>query len=115
MLRRTDGESTMDTVVATQADAPRRRGTKFKLTYRQICELSVAKGSVERNQRRTVIAPRPSAEAGKPYRVLDGNQGAPTGFGFYVGTTSTTYEVVPPLPLPEHWAAFCATPVKQRG
>ena len=31
---------------------------------------------------------------GKSYRVLDGNQGAPTGFGFYVGTTRTTYEVV---------------------
>lgn len=37
----------MDAVVATEAAAPRRRGTKFKLTYRQICELSVAKGPVE--------------------------------------------------------------------
>nr|WP_195840514.1 hypothetical protein [Stenotrophomonas pavanii] len=84
----------MDTVVATQAEAPRRRGTKFKLTYRQICELSVAKGPVEGKQGRVVIAPRLPEDAGKPYRVLDGNQGAPTGFGFYVGTTRTTYEVV---------------------
>lgn len=94
MLRRTDGGSTMDTVVATQAEAPRRRGTKFKLTYRQICELSVAKGPVEGKQGRVVIAPRLPEDAGKPYRVLDGNQGAPTDFGFYVGTTRTTYEVV---------------------
>ncbi|WP_312682652.1 hypothetical protein [Stenotrophomonas chelatiphaga] len=84
----------MDTVVATEAAAPRRRGTKFKLTYRQICELSVAKGPVEGPQGRTIISPRQAAEVGKPYRVLDGNQGAPTGFGFYVGTTRTTYEVV---------------------
>lgn len=90
MLRRTDGGSTMDTVVA----APRRRGTKFKLTYRQICELSVARGPVEGKQGRVVIAPRLPEDVGKPYRVLDGNQGAPTGFGFYVGTTRTTYEVV---------------------
>lgn len=94
MLRRTQGGSTMDTVVATEAQSPRRRGTKFKLTYRQICELSVAKGPVEGPQGRAIISPRPAADAGKPYRVLDGNQGAPTGFGFYVGTTRTTYEVV---------------------
>ncbi|WP_228735588.1 integrase [Xanthomonas euvesicatoria] len=84
----------MDTVVATEADAPRRRGNKFKLSYRQICELSVAKGPLEGKQGRAVIGPRPAADVGKPYRVLDGNQGAPTGFGFYVGTTRTTYEVV---------------------
>ncbi|HBZ46106.1 MAG TPA: integrase [Stenotrophomonas sp.] len=94
MLRRTHSGSTMDKVVATKADAPRRRGIKFKLSYRQICELSVAKGPVEGKQGKPVIAPRPAADAGKPYRVLDGNQGAPTGFGFYVGTTRTTYEVV---------------------
>lgn len=50
MLRRTDSGSTMDTVVAAQAEAPRRRGTKFKLTCRQICELSVAKGSLDGKQ-----------------------------------------------------------------
>ncbi len=94
MLRRTHGGSTMDTVVATQADAPRRRGTKFKLTCHQICELSVAKAPVEGKQGRAVIASRPPAEAGKPCRVLGGNRGAPTGFGFYVGPTRTTYEVV---------------------
>lgn len=84
----------MDTVVATEAAAPRRRGTKFKLTYRQICELSVTKGPAEGPQGRNIISPRQAPEAGKPYRVLDGNQGAPTGFGFYVGSTRTTYEVV---------------------
>lgn len=64
----------MDKVVATEADAPRRRGAKFKLSYRQICELSVAKGPVEDEQGRPVIAPRPAVDAGKPFRVLDGNQ-----------------------------------------
>lgn len=44
MLRRTHNGSTMDTVVATEADAPRRRGAKFKLTYRQIYEVAVAMG-----------------------------------------------------------------------
>lgn len=62
----------LDTVVATEAAGPRRRGTKFKLTYRQICELSVAKGPVEGKQGRPVIAPRPPADAGKPNRDLDG-------------------------------------------
>ena len=66
MLRRTDGGSTMDTVVATQAEAPRRRGTKFKLTYRQICELSVAKGPVEGKPDRVGIASLPAADAGNP-------------------------------------------------
>lgn len=56
----------MDTVVATEAAAPRRRGTKFKLTYLQICELSVAKGPVEGPQGRITIAPWPAAEAGGP-------------------------------------------------
>jgi len=37
----------MDKVVATGADASRRLGTKFKLSYRQICELGVAKGPVD--------------------------------------------------------------------
>jgi len=69
----------MDTVVAAQG-APRRRGTKFKLTYRQICQLSVAKSPVEGNQGRVVIAPRPPEDVGKPWRVLDGDQGAPTGW-----------------------------------
>lgn len=69
----------MDTVVAAQADAPRQRGTKFKLTCRQICELSVAKSPLDGKQGGG-IAPRPPADPGKPYRVLDGNQGAPTGF-----------------------------------
>lgn len=58
MLRRAQSGSTMDKVVATEADAPRRRGTKFKLSYRQICELSVAKGPVEGPQGRTIIASR---------------------------------------------------------
>jgi len=40
----------MDTVVAAQADAPRQRGTKFKLTCRQICELSVAKSPLDGKQ-----------------------------------------------------------------
>ncbi|SYZ57799.1 integrase [Xanthomonas arboricola pv. juglandis] len=43
---------------------------------------------------RLTIGPRPSDEERKPYRILDGNQEAPTGFGFYIGKRTTTYEVV---------------------
>lgn len=38
--------------------------------------------------------PRPKADLGKPYRVVDASQGAPIGFGFYVGKTKVTYEMV---------------------
>ncbi|MDI9248609.1 hypothetical protein ACODUO_00260 [Stenotrophomonas maltophilia] len=41
MARQAHSGSTMDTVVATQADARRRRRIKFKLTYRQICQLGI--------------------------------------------------------------------------
>ena len=38
--------------------------------------------------------PRHNADLGKPYRVVDASQGAPVGFGFYVGKTKVTYEMV---------------------
>ncbi|SFR97718.1 hypothetical protein SAMN04487782_2374 [Stenotrophomonas maltophilia] len=41
MARQAHSGSTMETVVATQAEARRRRRTKFKLTYRQICQLGI--------------------------------------------------------------------------
>lgn len=66
MLRRTHSGLTMDTVVATEADAPRRRGTKFKLTYRKICELSVAKGPIEGKQGECCHCPRPQQRPGSP-------------------------------------------------
>ncbi len=84
----------MDMVVATEGDAPGRRGTKFKLTHRQILELSVERVPLQGKAGRLVVGPRAEDEPRKPYRVLDGNQGAPVGFGFYVGKTKTTYEVV---------------------
>lgn len=79
--------------VATPPTAE-RRSLKFKLTHRQVLELSVDRWPVESASGKVTIAARPSSEAGKAYRVLDGNQGAPTGFGFRVGSTMTTYEVV---------------------
>ena len=39
-------------------------------------------------RRKGSLGPRPEA---KPYVVLDGGPGAPTGFGFRVGSTMTTY------------------------
>lgn len=75
--------------------ATRRQVTKFSLTHQQVMELSVrripASGGVGK---RAKLVERPPEQGDKAYRVLDGNQGAPVGFGFYVGKTRTTYEVV---------------------
>lgn len=75
--------------------ATRRQVTKFSLTHQQVMELSVrripASGGLGK---RAKLVERPLEQGDKAYRVLDGNQGAPVGFGFYVGKTRTTYEVV---------------------
>ncbi len=75
--------------------ATRRQATKFSLTHQQVMELSVrripASGGLGK---RAKLVERPAEQGDKAYRVLDGNQGAPVGFGFYVGKTRTTYEVV---------------------
>ncbi|MGV7204480.1 integrase [Xanthomonas citri] len=85
----------MEQDVATESGAASsRRGLKFKLTHRQILELSVERVPAIGPSGRLAIGPRPSDEERKPYRILDGNQEAPTGFGFYVGKRTTTYEVV---------------------
>lgn len=79
--------------VATPGETA-KRSLKFKLTHRQVTELSVDRWPTLSATGRVVMTARPAHEAGKPYRVLDGNQEAPTGFGFWVGKTKTSYEVV---------------------
>lgn len=61
---------------------------KFSLTYAQVLGLSVHKGPALDAQGKVRLVPRPE---GKAYVVLDGGPGAPTGFGFRVGSTMTTY------------------------
>lgn len=82
----------MDADVATRGRG--RTGLKFKLTHQQAMALNAATVPQLTDAGRVKLVPRPAAEKGQPYRVLDGNQEAPTGFGFYVGKTRTTYEVV---------------------
>lgn len=75
--------------------ATRREVTKFSLTHQQVMELSVRRIPVSGGAgKRAKLVERPAEQGDKAYRVLDGNQGAPVGFGFYVGKTRTTYEVV---------------------
>lgn|GEM_PF-5382762 len=66
--------------------ATRRQVTKFSLTHQQVMELSVrripASGGVGK---RAKLVDRPLEQGDKAYRVLDGNQGAPVGFGFTWG------------------------------
>ncbi len=61
---------------------------KFSLTYAQVLGLSITKGPVLDAQGKVRMVAR---SEGAPYVVLDGGPGAPTGFGFRVGKTMTTY------------------------
>lgn len=70
------------------ASSNRSGSLKFSLTYAQVLALSVNKGPALDAQGKVRLVPRPEA---KPYVVLDGGPGAPTGFGFRVGSTMTTY------------------------
>ena len=79
--------------VAT-APAPKRAPMKFSLSHAQSMQLTTRVIPVLGDKGRVKLVPRPASEAGKPYRLLDGNQEAPVGFGFYVGKTKVTYEVV---------------------
>lgn len=79
--------------VATTA-VSKRAPLKFSLSHAQAMQLTTRVVPVIGDKGRVKLVPRPASEAGKPYRVLDGNQEAPVGFGFYVGKTKVTYEVV---------------------
>lgn len=78
--------------VATETGA-RRAAFKFSLTHAQLLQLSTHV-IPERVGDRIKLVPRSQADVGKPYRIVDAGQGAPVGFGFYVGKTKVTYEVV---------------------
>lgn len=79
--------------VATKAGA-RRAGFKFSLTHAQVMQLSTSVVPEVVGDGRIKLVPRPKADQGKPYRIVDASQGAPVGFGFYVGKTKVTYEMV---------------------
>lgn len=83
----------MATSVATKAGA-RRAGFKFSLTHTQVMQLSTSVVPEAVEGGRVKLVPRPKSEMGKPYRIVDASQGAPVGFGFYVGKTKVTYEMV---------------------
>lgn len=69
--------------------ASKRAGSlKFSLTYAQVLSLSVTKAPALDAQGKVRMVSRPE---GTPYLVLDSGPGAPTGFGFRVGKTMTTY------------------------
>lgn len=79
--------------VATKAGA-RRAGFKFSLTHAQVMQLSTGVVPEVVGGGRIKLVPRPKDDLGKPYRIVDASQGAPVGFGFYVGKTKVTYEMV---------------------
>ncbi|MBV6807464.1 integrase arm-type DNA-binding domain-containing protein [Xanthomonas euvesicatoria] len=73
----------------TATSASKRAGSlKFNLTYNQVLALSLTKAPAWDAQGKVRLAPR---SEGRPYLVLDGGPGAPSGFGFRVGSTMTTY------------------------
>lgn len=82
----------MDTVVATEADATRCQGAKFKLSYRQIYELSVAKARSKASGR-GIAPPRPHTPV-SPTACWMGTKGP-------LRTLGSTW--VPPAPPTKSW------------
>ena len=65
--------------VATKAGA-RRAGFKFSLTHAQVMQLSTSVVPEVVGGGRIKLVPRPKADQGKPYRIVDASQGAPVGW-----------------------------------
>lgn len=65
--------------------------SKFRIPEAKIRTLTVAMRPSVDATGKTVFVPNTD---GKPYRFKDGNAGAPTGFGVYVGKDGARYEVV---------------------
>lgn len=75
-------------MLKSPASSKKSGSLKFSLTYAQVLGLSIAKGPALDAQGKVRMVAR---SEGTPYVVLDGGLGAPTGFGFRVGKTMTTY------------------------
>lgn len=75
-------------MLESPASSKRAGSLKFSLTYAQVLSLSVTKAPALDAQGKVRIVSR---SEGAPYLVLDSGPGAPTGFGFRVGKTMTTY------------------------
>ncbi|UKE46274.1 integrase [Xanthomonas translucens pv. cerealis] len=75
-------------MLESSASIKRASSLKFSLTYAQVLSLSVTKAPALDAQGKVRIVSRSEST---PYVVLDGGPGAPTGFGFRVGKTMTTY------------------------
>ncbi|HFF6201753.1 integrase family protein [Stenotrophomonas sp. GD03819] len=63
---------------------------RYKLSDRQLRALTINERPALDANGKTVIEPNPDP---KPYRFVDDTQGAPTGFGVYVGTSGNSFEV----------------------
>ena len=63
---------------------------KYRLTQAQLRDLNVHRRPAMGEGGKAVLVENPD---GKPYRFRDGSNGAPIGFGFYVGPMGAFYEV----------------------
>ncbi len=84
----------MDT--AKKDTAARSAARQFKLSDQQLRALTIEKVPVLGPSGKLQFQPNPKQDKqGRPetYRFLDGNPGAPRGFGIYVGRTGSSFEV----------------------
>lgn len=79
--------------VATKGSA-KRSALKFNVSHTPAMRLTTLVHPVVAESGWVKFVPRPQADPGKPCRMLDGNQGAPVGFGVYVGKTKVTCEAM---------------------
>lgn len=63
---------------------------KYRLSVKQLRDLTVAKRPALNEEGKTVLVANPGR---KPYRFSDGTPGAPLGFNVYVGPSGAFYEV----------------------
>jgi hypothetical protein len=69
---------------------PSAKVTQYRLSQAQLRALTVGLRPAVNGEGKTVLEPNPGK---RPYRFSDASQGAPPGFGFYVGPTGAFYEV----------------------
>lgn len=69
---------------------PSAKVTKYRLSQAQLRALTMEQRPAVNADGKTVLEPNPDP---RPYRISDGSQGAPAGFGFYIGPRGAFYEV----------------------
>jgi hypothetical protein len=69
---------------------PSAKVAKYRLSQAQLRALTMEQRPALNAEGKTVLEPNPDP---RPYRISDGSQGAPAGFGFYVGPRGAFYEV----------------------